>query len=96
MSRETVVCELIRAQARGLKMPGLARVFENLARGRPAKRSGPSRTTCRKPSRPSKPRAPSPPSSSVSTTSFLGTTCLALFRREKRKARCRDQPAFDR
>ena len=32
MSRETVVSELVRAQARGLKMPGLARVFEALAR----------------------------------------------------------------
>ena len=32
MSRETVVSELVRAQARGLKMPGLARVFKALAR----------------------------------------------------------------
>lgn len=32
MSRETLVGELIRAQAKGLQMPGLARVFEGLAR----------------------------------------------------------------
>ena len=32
MSREVVVSELIRAQTKSLKMPGLARVFEGLAR----------------------------------------------------------------
>ena len=32
MSRETLVGELVRAQSRVLKMPGLARVFEGLAR----------------------------------------------------------------
>ena len=32
MSREALVSDLIRAQAKGLKMPGLSRVFEALAR----------------------------------------------------------------
>ena len=37
MSRAAIVADLIRTQARQLKMPGLARAFEDLAR-RPASR----------------------------------------------------------